>query len=182
MLSPKINLPDWRAIPISATLVCTPIIIAISGTLSIISIPANIVAAPLVAPITVLGFIVALVPITAPLLIPIISPFAKSLAFIAHQGSHFPTLSLPKSFLGAGLVVGVILAIYKLRFFSLIFLSPLIFIFIIQNNQFPGKNWEVTNCNVGQGDGLVLNLGQGQAILIDVGPDEKKIEIGRAHV
>ena len=92
------------------------------------------------------------------------------------QGSHFPTLSLPKSFLGAGLVVGVILAIYKLRFLSLIFLSPLIFIFIFQNNQFPGKNWEVTNCNVGQGDGLVLNLGHGQAILIDAGPDEKKID------
>lgn len=176
LLSPKINLPDWLAIPISATLVCTPIIIAISGTLSIISIPANIVAAPLVAPITVLGFITALAPITAPLLIPIISPFAKLLAFIAHQGSHFPTLSLPKSFLGAGLVIGVIFAIYKLRFFSLIFLSPLIFIFLFQNNQFPGKNWEVTNCNVGQGDGLVLNLGHGQAILIDAGPDEKKID------
>jgi len=35
----------------------------------------------------------------------------------------------------------------------------------------PGANWQVTNCDVGQGDALVINLGANRAILIDTGPD-----------
>ena len=33
----------------------------------------------------------------------------------------------------------------------------------------PGQNWQVANCDVGQGDGLVVNLGSSNAIVIDVG-------------
>jgi competence protein ComEC len=32
------------------------------------------------------------------------------------------------------------------------------------------------NCDVGQGDGLVINLGKNSAIIIDTGPDEKAID------
>ena len=35
----------------------------------------------------------------------------------------------------------------------------------------PGSNWLYVNCDVGQGDGAVINLGGGSAIVIDVGPD-----------
>jgi competence protein ComEC len=35
----------------------------------------------------------------------------------------------------------------------------------------PGADWQVTNCDVGQGDGLVINLGSNRAIVIDTGPD-----------
>ncbi|MGI9132180.1 MAG: ComEC/Rec2 family competence protein, partial [Candidatus Nanopelagicaceae bacterium] len=44
------------AIPLSATIMCTPVILAISGLFSLVSIPANILAEPVVAPITVIGF------------------------------------------------------------------------------------------------------------------------------
>jgi competence protein ComEC len=40
-----------------------------------------------------------------------------------------------------------------------------------QSLTWPGKDWAVVNCDVGQGDGLVINLGKGQAIVIDAGPD-----------
>ncbi|HNO40241.1 MAG TPA: MBL fold metallo-hydrolase, partial [Marmoricola sp.] len=35
----------------------------------------------------------------------------------------------------------------------------------------PPKGWVLVACDVGQGDGLVLNLGSGQAVVVDTGPD-----------
>lgn len=46
--------------PIAATVFCSPIIVALSGYLAPMSIIANLLAAPFVAPITIVGFIAAL--------------------------------------------------------------------------------------------------------------------------
>jgi competence protein ComEC len=176
LLAPKLPLPQVIAIPIAATIMCLPVIIAISGLFSIVSIPANILAAPLVAPITILGFVAAMAPPLAPLLLTLISPFAKLLALIAHFGAGFPVLILPKSFLGAFLILAIILLFrfnYKVAGALLI---PIFIIYTVIHNQFPGRNWEVVNCDVGQGDGLVINLGAQQAIVVDTGPDEKKMD------
>lgn len=40
----------------------------------------------------------------------------------------------------------------------------------------PGVGWQIANCDVGQGDGLVVNLGGGSGILVDTGPDPTKID------
>jgi competence protein ComEC len=37
--------------------------------------------------------------------------------------------------------------------------------------RWPAGNWQIANCDVGQGDSMVINLHHGQAIVIDVGPD-----------
>jgi competence protein ComEC len=37
--------------------------------------------------------------------------------------------------------------------------------------RFPGGDWQVANCDVGQGDAMVVNLGNNRGILLDVGPD-----------
>jgi competence protein ComEC len=37
--------------------------------------------------------------------------------------------------------------------------------------RWPAGDWDVANCDVGQGDSMVINLGHHQGILIDVGPD-----------
>jgi competence protein ComEC len=37
--------------------------------------------------------------------------------------------------------------------------------------RFPGGEWQVANCDVGQGDSMVINLGDNRGIVIDVGPD-----------
>lgn len=39
----------------------------------------------------------------------------------------------------------------------------------------PGVGWQIANCDVGQGDGLVVNLGGGSGILVDTGPDQQKL-------
>ena len=51
LLAPKLKLPQTIAIPVAATIFCTPVIIALSGTLSLVSIPANLLVSPLVAQI-----------------------------------------------------------------------------------------------------------------------------------
>jgi competence protein ComEC len=168
------------AIPLSATIMCTPVILAISGIFSLVSIPANILAEPVVAPITIIGFIAAilspLTPAISHLLLVLIKPLAQIIVWISNFASDLPVLLLPKSYLGAVIALGVI-ALIKLRKWSALAFSGLATIIIILlPGQWPGKNWEVANCNVGQGDGLVINLGSSEAIVIDVGPDSTLID------
>ncbi|WP_440233610.1 ComEC/Rec2 family competence protein, partial [Escherichia coli] len=67
LLAPKIEekLPTHQKLagalapPIAAMVFCAPILVALSGYLSPMSVVANLLAAPAVAPITVLGFIAA---------------------------------------------------------------------------------------------------------------------------
>ncbi|NBV92535.1 MAG: hypothetical protein EBR91_10245, partial [Flavobacteriia bacterium] len=51
---------DSIVIPVSATIFCFPVIILLSNQFSLATIPANILVAPVIAPITVLGFIAAI--------------------------------------------------------------------------------------------------------------------------
>jgi competence protein ComEC len=42
--------------------------------------------------------------------------------------------------------------------------------------RFPAGDWQIANCDIGQGDALVLNLQNKRAIVIDVGPDPELID------
>jgi competence protein ComEC len=42
--------------------------------------------------------------------------------------------------------------------------------------RWPAGDWQLAQCDVGQGDSLVINLGNDQAIVIDVGPDPTAID------
>jgi competence protein ComEC len=48
----------------------------------------------------------------------------------------------------------------------------------------PPKGWVMVVCDVGQGDGLVLNAGEGSAVVVDAGPDPAAIDgcLGRLGV
>jgi competence protein ComEC len=37
--------------------------------------------------------------------------------------------------------------------------------------RWPAGHWQVAQCDVGQGDSLVINLGSHRAVVIDTGPD-----------
>ena len=168
------------AIPLSATIMCTPVILAISGLFSLVSIPANILAEPVVAPITVIGFIAAIVsPITpgiSHLLLLLIKPLAQLIVWISNFASSLPVLILPKSYLGAGIAL-LVIALVKLRkWFALSLLLVAAILVIALPGRWPGANWSVANCNVGQGDGLAINLGNHEALVIDVGPDSKLMD------
>ncbi|MEI6867205.1 MAG: ComEC/Rec2 family competence protein [Actinomycetes bacterium] len=165
------------AIPLSATLACAPVIIAISGQLSLVTLPANLLAAGAVAPITILGLIAALLPVLARPLLFTVSPFAKWIALIAHKGATMPVLLLPKS--AYGILIGTALGIFLLRrSIKLLIAAGLLLALLIWSPVavWPGRNWVFVNCDVGQGDGAVINLGNHSAVVIDTGPNPELID------
>lgn len=162
------------AIPIAALALCLPVIIALSGYISLISIIANIVAAPFVAPITIVGFLAALLspfsPALAHLLLVTIKPFALLITSIARWAAEFPVLEINTGIIGflIGAAVLLLLGIFRRRALIAILIVAITALWWAR---FPAGDWDVFICDVGQGDGYVINLGHHRAIVIDVGPD-----------
>ena len=178
LLAPKIK-PKIMAPPIAAMVFCAPVIVAISGYISPMSIIANLLAAPAVTPITIVGFIAALIsPIAPPistLLIFFIKPCAAWIAWIARWSAQYPVFTLKTGlygFIAAALIV-VLIYVGRTKFVAVL----LIFIIALSWLQrFPAGDWQVANCDIGQGDSMVINLHHGRAIVIDVGPDPQLMD------
>ena len=162
------------ATPLAATLFCAPVIVAISGQLSLMSIVANILAAPAVAPITIVGFVAALIspvlPSLSQLLLWCVKPLAAFVAWVASVISDYSVISLATGAKSFFLVASVLALAY---FFNrkVVITGLLILIAISWLLRFPGSDWQIANCDVGQGDSMVVNLGDHRAIVIDTGPD-----------
>jgi competence protein ComEC len=171
------KLAQALAPPIAATVFCSPIIVALSGYLAPMSVIANLLAAPFVAPITIVGFIAALFSPFAPLVSTVLIWFirfpAGAIALIAHWASTFPVLTLRTGKIGFLIIAGFILAswLFKKWFKHIIVFTLIILISITWIQRWPGGDWQVANCDIGQGDSMVINLGNHQGIVIDVGPD-----------
>jgi len=185
LLAPRIveKLPTHKKLagalapPIAAIVFCSPILVSLSGYLSPMSIIANLLAAPAVAIITVLGFIAALLSPFAPWLTQFIIFFirfpAGFITGVAHWVAAFPVLTIHNGVLGFGLVA-LILAVLLLfkkswKQSTAVFLIVILALGWIQ--RWPAGDWQVAQCDVGQGDSLVINLGSHRAIVVDVGPD-----------
>ena len=178
LIAPKIR-PKILAPPIAAMALCSPVIVALSGYISPMSILANILAAPVVAPITIMGFVAALIsPISPPaagLLIWVVKPLAQWITWIAQWSSTFPVFTLKTGLYGfiAALLLALVIYIGKVKA-----LIPLLVIVIgfTWVQRFPAGEWQIANCDIGQGDAMVLNLKNNRAILIDVGPEPQLID------
>jgi competence protein ComEC len=171
------KLAQALAPPTAAIVFCSPIIVALSGYLAPMSVIANLLAAPFVAPITIVGFISSLFSPFAPFLslalIWLIRFPAGAIALIAHWASSFPVLTLRTGKIGFLIVACfTLLAWLFKKWFKYITLFPLIvLISITWLQRWPGGDWQIANCDIGQGDSMVLNLGNHQGLVIDVGPD-----------
>jgi competence protein ComEC len=175
---PKI-LAQAMAPPIAAMVFCAPVIVAIAGYLSPMSILANLFAAPAVAPITIVGFIAALLSPCAPtlsaLLVTLVKPLAWWIANVADWAAGFRVLTISKGLLG---FVAVIIAIALILLLprKIVIATVLIALSLSYLQRFPGGDWQVANCDIGQGDGAAINLGNHRAIVIDTGPDPELID------
>jgi len=178
LIAPKIK-PKFLAPPIAAMVLCAPVIVALSGYVSPMSIVDNVLAAPVVAPITIVGFIAALISPFAPalsgFLIFFIKPLATWIAWVAAWSSTFPVFTLKTGLYGFVAASALAAAIYFGRARALlIFLVVVISITWFQ--RFPAGDWNIANCDIGQGDSMVINLHHHKAIVIDVGPDPQLID------
>lgn len=95
--------PRWAAaawaVPLSAQLLCGPVIVLLQPQFSTYSLLANIVAAPLVAPVTLLGTaavpLVLWMPWLATALIAVAGTFSAGVAGVARTAAALPGASLP---------------------------------------------------------------------------------------
>ena len=190
LLAPRIQerLPAHKKLagalapPIAAMVFCSPILVSLSGYLSPMSIVANLLAAPAVAPITVLGFIAALVSPIAPwlaeLIIFLIRFPAGFITAVAHWIAAFPVLTIHNGLVGflimALILGGLILFRKSWKKSTAALLIIIIFLGWIQ--RWPAGDWQVAQCDVGQGDSLAINLGDDRAIVIDVGADVSAVD------
>lgn len=189
----KKKLPDWLAlvlsVSISAQLLCLPVLIQLQPGLSTYSIPANLFAEPLVAPVTILGmFACVLVPV-APWLSGLLTWIASLGGWLIVQtaiiASELPiaTLGWPEGIVGIALALVLIGAVIALVLAKVnrtrLIAGLLVSLFIagmlggcvgkgIRLSSWPPKDWSVVSCDVGQGDGTVLQS-QGAVAVIDVG-------------
>lgn len=178
LLSPKIK-PQFLAPPIAAMIFCSPVIVALSGYISPMSIVANLLAAPAVTAITIVGFIAALIspfsPTAAHALIFLVKPFASWIAWVARWVAQFPVFTLKTGLYGFLAVVALLAMMYfgraRVAFVLLVLIISLSWL-----QRFPAGDWQVANCDVGQGDAMVINLHNHRAIVIDTGPDPALVD------
>ena len=171
------KLAQALAPPTAAIVFCSPVLVSLSGYLSPISILANLLAAPAVGPITILGFIAALIspfaPFISTLFIWLIRFPAGFIAAVATWSAQFPVLTLRTGSIGF-LIVGIftlMLWLFKKHMKSISICTLVLILALTWMQRWPAGDWQVANCDIGQGDSMVLNLGNHRAILIDTGPD-----------
>jgi len=188
-------LPRWLAeavaVPAAAQLACTPLVAAISGQVSLVAVAANLLVAPLVGPATVLGLAGGLLTLAwAPvgrLCGTLASWCVAWLVTVARHGAALPTAAVgwgtgPVA-LAVLTLVSVVMAVagpWLLRrpVAALGAAGVLVVAVLVRPPAlgWPPDGWVLVACDVGQGDGLVLNAGRGRAVVVDSGPEPRAMD------
>ncbi|MBQ0903801.1 ComEC/Rec2 family competence protein [Micromonospora sp. U21] len=185
------GLAEALAVPAAAQLACGPVVAGISGTVSLVAVPANLLAVPAIAPATVLGVVAA----TMSPLWPAGSEFVAWLAswpawwlvVIARQGARLPAGTLPwpggvwGALLLAGLTVALLVAVRRplvRRLVAVVAVAALLGSLPVRlvATGWPPSGWVVVACAVGQGDAVVLPVAPGRAVVVDAGPEPAAVD------
>ncbi|CAN7480934.1 ComEC/Rec2 family competence protein [Knoellia sp. LjRoot47] len=182
------------AIPVAAQAMCAPLIVLLQGSVSVIGVVANLVAAPLVAPATVAGVVAAVVSVVADGPARIVGWVGAvptlGIARTARVMSEVPggTMPWPDGGRGALLLAGVTALVvltgrWLARFAQL---KPLLAVTVVATTaamavptrvvSWPPEGWRVVFCDVGQGDAAVVRTGPGHALVVDAGPDPPAVD------
>jgi competence protein ComEC len=175
------------AVPAAAHVITVPVVAGLSGQVSLVAIVTNLLAAPAVAPATVLGVLAAALgvwyPGAAVVVVHVAGPAVGWLVGVGHYGAAVPgaILQWPSGTFGAlllALLVGLgLLAMraHRLRVLTAAGLVGVLLVLVPTRfipPGWPAVGWAMVNCDVGQGDAAVLATAEpGRAVLIDAGPD-----------
>ncbi|MFC5380054.1 ComEC/Rec2 family competence protein [Aquipuribacter nitratireducens] len=216
------------AVPAVAQVAVTPVLLGLEPVVATYALPANALAAPAVAPATVLGLLAAVLslvdPATAAAIAAPAAWCAGWVAGVARVVAGLPGASLPWPAGGPGIAAGALaatallaLAVLVLRrlpdrrppregwapwpwvggsrapapptrdgrvlggpggvgarplLCSLAAVAALVAVLLPGARGWPGPDWPVVVCDVGQGDALLVRSGPGAAVLVDTGPDD----------
>lgn len=186
-----VGIAEAVAVAAAAHVVTAPIIAAISGRVSLVAIPANVIAEPVIALVTVLGFAAAVIA-------PLWPGAGTALAWLAgwpcrwlvHDaeffgGLHGATVAWPGGAQGGALLLATALVIAAAcvrigarRVLAAAGATALIIFIPVRavTSSWPPSGWVFVACDVGQGDALLLRAGAGAAVEVDAGPDPVSID------
>ncbi len=183
---------DAIAVPCAAQAAVAPVLLLLSPSVSLVAIPANVLAAIAVAPATVLG-------VAAAVVAPVLPGIAAGMAHLAavpatwivwvargSAGLPFGALAWPAGIPGALLLTVVLLGFTRFVRFArarpravaaLAAVGVAIWVVPLPGQTaWPPPGWLAVACSVGQGDALVIASGPGEAVVVDAGPDPTAID------
>ena len=199
-------MPRWLAeavaVPAAAQLACTPVVAGISGQVSLVAVAANLLAAPVVGPATVVGLAGGLVGLVAPpvgrLLGTVATWCVGWIVAVAERGAALPAAAVDWGTGVAPLTVltalSLLLAVLAPRLLerplptiALCVVTGVAVVGRLPSTSFAPAGWVLVVCDVGQGDALVLRAGEASAVVVDVGPDPVAVDtclsdLGVEHV
>jgi len=187
--------PRWAAealaVPAAAQLACGPVIAGLSGTVSLVAVPANLLVVPAIAPATLLGVGSA---VLSPVW-PAGAEFAawaghwpaKWLVVVATYGARIPAGAVPwpdgwpGALLLAAITVALLVAARKpvvRRLVAVVSVGAMLGAIPVRllASGWPPPNWLIVACAVGQGDAIVLPAGSGRAVVVDAGPEPNAVD------
>ncbi|MEV6363043.1 ComEC/Rec2 family competence protein [Nocardia asteroides] len=186
----------WRApaeivaVAVAAFVVTLPLMVALSGRVSLVAILANALVAPVVGVITVIGAMgAALAWLWGDAAVAVLwcaRPPLWWLLSVADRLAAVPgaTMAVPAGTLG-GLAAAAIMVLLvaalrwsktrRLLAVCALGVATVLIPMRLWHPGWPPDGWAVAMCDVGQGDGLALAVGPGAAIVIDTGPDPRAI-------
>jgi DNA internalization-related competence protein ComEC/Rec2 len=179
-------------VPAAACVATAPLVAGLSGTVSLVTVAANLLAVPAVAPATVLGVVAALLSAVwmpaAQACAWLAGPAVGWLVAVADRAAAVPggVVPWPDGMTGAALLVVVVLTLHllarsrRLRPLLLAVAVGLLLVLVptrVVRPGWPPAGWAIVACDVGQGDALVLATGQpGRAVLVDAGPADGPVD------
>ncbi len=180
-------LADAVAVAAAAGLATAPLVAGLSGLVSLVSLPANLLAAPAVAPATVLGLLAtlagAVVPPAGDALVWLAGWPVRWLVAVARTAAGLPDAATgwPAGTGGALLLTAVLVVAAfllwrhpRLRALAVAALVGLLVLGLPLRQAtvgWPPADAVLVACDVGQGDALVVPTGPGEAVLVDAGPE-----------
>lgn len=184
------------SVTLAAQLFCLPLLMQLQPGLPTYSVIANLLAGPMVAPVTVLGMIALVLTPIAPPLVSIISWIASlgtwviealAILFAGLPVAYFPwatgwpatILSVLLIFAVAGWLRAGLVPMRQVGIAALVVISVATISVPaaseILPKSWPLKNWSLVACDVSQGDAVVIQS-EGRTAVIDVGADDELID------
>jgi competence protein ComEC len=179
------------AVPLAAQAVCAPVVVMLSGQVSLVAVPANMLVAPAVAPATLLGVLATVVSVVSEAGARWIATLGCAPAWwiveVAQRAASAPLASvgwassLPAAVTLAGLTVVVVAAVRRLVDRPRLAMAGAVLLVVAvavpaSSPGWPPPGWVLVTCDVGQGDALVLSAGAAGAVVVDAGPDPRLVD------
>ncbi len=194
-------LQEGVAVTTAAQLATLPLLVGMGASVGWVAVPANLLAMPAVAPVTILGLIAAMVaPFSLPVAAVIAQVAALPAAWIAWVASACSTLPFaafpwPSGFMGVILLAiatpllfvahrlvrrlyptGIPRQVMTTGAAVVVLVLTVLSLAPAGRRGWPPAGWLMVACSVGQGDGLIIRDGEGSAVIIDAGPDPALID------